>query len=298
MVEAARGAGRVLDVAFNHRQRGDIQTLKRVDRGGPARRGRTTRRRGGCGGPGSRRSGAGSRAPTRRAAGRCWTSASTCSTTRCSCSASRGSRRSPRRPTTCSAAPASAPSPEMEKSGATGAKTFDVEDLATVFMRLEDGGTLLVEASWAAHRTAGDEFGITIYGTEGGAELIVRDMEPIGSLRIFTDEAGVAAETDAEPARRHRPRRGRRAVRREGPQRRRRRRLQRGRARPDRRRLLPLSRGPAGSPSRRVAARRARASAPRARGRAPARGGRGRRGRPGSRRSGARRGRRPRARRR
>ena len=30
MVEAARGAGRVLDVAFNHRQRGDIQTLKRV----------------------------------------------------------------------------------------------------------------------------------------------------------------------------------------------------------------------------------------------------------------------------
>src|SRR4051794_41727354 len=66
-------------------------------------------------------------------------------------------------------------------------------------MRLDDGGTLLVEASWAAHRTAGDEFGITIYGTEGGAELIVRDMEPIGSLRIFTDEAGAAAETLLSP---------------------------------------------------------------------------------------------------
>jgi predicted dehydrogenase len=90
-------------------------------------------------------------------------------------------------------------SPNSEKSGTTGAKTFDVEDLATVFMRLEDGGTLLVEASWAAHRTAGDEFGITLYGTDGGAELIVRDYAPSGSLRIFTDEAGVAAETTLHP---------------------------------------------------------------------------------------------------
>jgi predicted dehydrogenase len=37
------------------------------------------------------------------------------------------------------------------------------------------------------------------YGSEGGAELIVRDMEPIGSLRIFTDETGVAAETTLSP---------------------------------------------------------------------------------------------------
>ncbi len=83
--------------------------------------------------------------------------------------------------------------PKSTKTGETG--TFDVEDLATAFMRLDDGGTLAVEASWAGHRTAGDEFGITLYGTEGGAELIVRDMEPVGTLRVFTDEAGVAAET-------------------------------------------------------------------------------------------------------
>ena len=76
------------------------------------------------------------------------------------------------------------------KSGVTGAKTFDVEDLATVFMRLDDGGTLLVEASWAAHRRDGDEFGVTLYGTEGGAELIVDDYAPSGSLRVFTDEDG------------------------------------------------------------------------------------------------------------
>src|SRR5205814_2020496 len=38
MVEAARKAGRVLDVAFNHRRRGDIQKLKKIiDDGGLGR---------------------------------------------------------------------------------------------------------------------------------------------------------------------------------------------------------------------------------------------------------------------
>ena len=32
-------------------------------------------------------------------------------------------------------------SPNSDKTGATGAQTFDVEDLATAFMRLQDGGT-------------------------------------------------------------------------------------------------------------------------------------------------------------
>src|SRR3712207_9117597 len=68
-------------------------------------------------------------------------------------------------------------------------RSFDVEDLATVFMRLQDKATLLVEASWAAHRARHDEFGITLYGTECGAELIVRDMEASGTLRIFTDRS-------------------------------------------------------------------------------------------------------------
>ena len=210
MVEAARGAGprarrRVQPPPA--RRHPDAQA---GDRGGPARPRPTTRRRGGCGGPGSRRSAAGSRAPSKAGGGPLLdigvhvldyslfllgqpritaVSASTYDLL--------GTRRVRLQP-------------GSDKSGATGAKTFDVEDLATVFMRLEDGGTLLVEASWAAHRTAGDEFGITIYGTEGGAELIVRDMEPIGSLRIFTDEAGVAAETTLSPPAGHGPRRGRR----------------------------------------------------------------------------------------
>jgi len=88
-------------------------------------------------------------------------------------------------------------SPTSGKTGNGG--RFDVEDLASAFLRLDDGGTLLLESSWAAHRTDGDEFGVTLFGTEGGADLRVVDMEPVGTLKVFTDEHGVAAETTFSP---------------------------------------------------------------------------------------------------
>jgi predicted dehydrogenase len=194
MVEAARKAGRILDVAFNHRRRGDIQALKAVIDAGrlghPYYAKAWWLRRSGIPTLGSwftnsEMAGGGPlldigihvldysmflldnpeitavSAATYDLLGR----------------AGFGS------------------SANAGKTGSAGASTFDVEDLATVFMRLGDGGTLTVEASWAAHRSAVDEFGITLYGTEGGAELIVRDMEPSGSLRIFSDDGGVPAET-------------------------------------------------------------------------------------------------------
>ena len=83
-------------------------------------------------------------------------------------------------------------SPQSTKTGADGDGEFDVEDLATVFMRLEDGGTLLLEASWAMHRADGDQFGATLYGTEGGAEWYVDDYVPVGSLKLFGDIDGIA----------------------------------------------------------------------------------------------------------
>jgi predicted dehydrogenase len=204
MVEAAGAAERVLDVAFNHRQRGDIQALKRVIDSG--RLGKIYYAKAWW----LRRSGIptlGSWFTRAELAGggplldigvhvldyslflldNPGISGVSASTYDLLGSAGFGS------------------SSDDDKTGATDATTFDVEDLATVFMRLDDGGTLLVEASWAAHRTHRDEFGITLYGTEGGAELIVRDMEPSGSLRIFSDAGGVAAETrlTAPPGRAH-----------------------------------------------------------------------------------------------
>ena len=217
MVRAARKADRVLDVAFNHRQRGDIQKLKAlIDEG---RLGRPYYAKAWW----LRRTGiptVGSWFTRRELAGGGplvdigvhvldWSlfllgdpqvvavSASTydlLATNGFGAGSSGGYKG---------------------KTGAGDGETphFDVEDLASVFMRLADGGTLLVEASWAAHRRDGDEFGITLYGTDGGAELIVDDYAPKGELQLFTDDDGEAVATPRARQARPCPQGGHRAVR-------------------------------------------------------------------------------------
>lgn len=75
---------------------------------------------------------------------------------------------------------------------------YEVEDLATALLRLEGGATLHLEASWATHSSAQDDFGVTLYGTEGGAELFVRNYATENTLRLFSDLDGVP--TDAAVA--------------------------------------------------------------------------------------------------
>lgn len=65
------------------------------------------------------------------------------------------------------------------------AKTYDVEDLATGLIKVDNGASLFLEASWASHIEK-DRFYSTLHGTEGGA-----DLEP---LRIHTTMAGVQAD--------------------------------------------------------------------------------------------------------
>ncbi len=81
--------------------------------------------------------------------------------------------------------------PKARKSGSGNA--FEVEDLATAFLRLANGATLLLEASWATHSSAGDDFGVTLYGTESGADIKVKNYNWQDTLDIYTDVAGVPA---------------------------------------------------------------------------------------------------------
>jgi predicted dehydrogenase len=204
MVQAARKAGRVLEVAFNHRQRGDIQALREVIAEGRLGRPYYAKawwlRRTGIPTVGSwftraELAGGGPLVDigvhvldySLFLLGNPGVRAVSASTYDLLASAGFGS------------------STTSAKTGVTAEQTFDVEDLATVFMRLDDGGTLLVEASWAAHRPDGDEFGITLYGSEGGAELIVEDYAPSGSLQVFSDDGGTAVATrlSASPGRGH-----------------------------------------------------------------------------------------------
>ncbi len=75
----------------------------------------------------------------------------------------------------------------------TGGNAYEVEDLATAFIRLSDGATLNLEAGWAVYRESSDDFGVTLYGTDGGAEMKVKNYGTSDTVRIYTDVAGVPA---------------------------------------------------------------------------------------------------------
>jgi predicted dehydrogenase len=72
---------------------------------------------------------------------------------------------------------------------------FDVEDLASAFLRLEGGQTLILEASWAGYCALGDRFGVALFGDSGGAEIDVANYSSTDTLRIYQDVGGVPAET-------------------------------------------------------------------------------------------------------
>ncbi|NPV09729.1 MAG: Gfo/Idh/MocA family oxidoreductase [Anaerolineae bacterium] len=55
-----------------------------------------------------------------------------------------------------------------------GKQTFDVDDLATAFIRFENGAVLTLEVSWAAYVSEQGENYLRFLGTEGGAEISSR----------------------------------------------------------------------------------------------------------------------------
>ncbi|WP_370455887.1 Gfo/Idh/MocA family protein [Pseudarthrobacter sp. B4EP4b] len=193
MVDAARKAGRVLDVAFNHRRRGDIQALKGViDAGGlgrPYYAKASWLRRSGIPTLGSwftnpELAGGGPLADIGVHA----------------LDYALHLLGEPK-VVAVSAATHSELGPQgrgggKEYSALASAHAFEVEDFASAFLRLEGGGTLLIEASWATYRETDDLLDFTIYGTDGGAELKVQGapFPPVGQLRVFTDKDGESAD--------------------------------------------------------------------------------------------------------
>jgi predicted dehydrogenase len=84
------------------------------------------------------------------------------------------------------------------KGAATGDSPYEVEDLSTAFIRLSGGATLGLEVGWAVYRESSDDFGVTLYGTEGGAEMKVRNYGTSDTVHIYTDVAGVPAVVTPE----------------------------------------------------------------------------------------------------
>lgn len=193
MVDAARKAGRVLDVAFNHRRRGDIQTLKQIidagDLGRPYYAKASWLRREGIPMLGSwftnkDMAGGGPLADigvhvldyALHLLGEPKV---------LSVSASAYSELGPK------GKGGNARYTAMNTNFA-----FEVEDFASAFIRLEGGGTLVLEAGWASYRETEDLMDFTVYGTDGGAELraVGASNTPVADLRIFTDKDGANAD--------------------------------------------------------------------------------------------------------
>lgn len=82
-------------------------------------------------------------------------------------------------------------------SRAPGSGGYEVEDFATAFLRMADGATLSLKVAWAAYTSAEDDFGITLMGSKGGCEIYSRNYALTGTLKVFGDFEGVAA--DSEP---------------------------------------------------------------------------------------------------
>jgi predicted dehydrogenase len=193
MVDAARKAGRVLDVAFNHRRRGDIQALKQVIDDGSLGRAYYAKaswlRRSGIPTLGSwftnpELAGGGPLADIGVHA----------------LDYALHLLGEPK-VVAVSAATHSELGPQGRGGGSqysalASKHAFEVEDFASAFLRLEGGGTLLIEASWATYRETDDLLDFTVYGTDGGAELRVQGapFPPVGQLRVFTEKDGEAAD--------------------------------------------------------------------------------------------------------
>jgi predicted dehydrogenase len=82
--------------------------------------------------------------------------------------------------------------PTMRKTGVEQG-VFDVEDLSTAFLRLEGGGTLLLESSWAQWIPK-DHCYVTVYGSDGGASIEWgAPNDPHRALNIWTEKEGIPA---------------------------------------------------------------------------------------------------------
>jgi predicted dehydrogenase len=195
MVDAAKRNRKVLDVSFNHRRRGDVQALKKIIDAGLlgdiyyAKAGWL--RREGIPGLGSwftRRATAGGgplmdigvhmldmalhllHEPAVKAA-----------------TAATYAEFGPR-------GRGGSPYASTGKTGVEANSSFDVEDLSTAFLRLDGGGTLLLESSWAQWIPR-DQCYVTLYGSDGGASIEWGGTlaDPYRTMNIWTEKDGVPA---------------------------------------------------------------------------------------------------------
>ncbi len=177
MVEAAEANQRVLEVAFNHRHRGDVQTLKRIIDDGTLgsiyyAKSYWMRRRGvpAWGGWFAQHELAGGGPMIDLGVHMLDMALYLMGEPEVlSVTASVYSELAPR------------------GRGASGPLkgSFDVEDLGSAFIRLSGGATLILEASWAGYGRHYDDFGVELFGSDAGAFSIPAKTTPCACITTW-----------------------------------------------------------------------------------------------------------------
>ncbi len=75
-----------------------------------------------------------------------------------------------------------------------GEGSYTVEDMATGYVRFVNGATLALEVSWASFTSHRDDYYVHLFGTEGGAELNVKQYGFADNVRFFGEMAGTFVE--------------------------------------------------------------------------------------------------------
>ena len=82
---------------------------------------------------------------------------------------------------------------DRQEQMASGASAFEVEDLASALLRLDDGSSVAFEISWAGHTVDDEDIAIELLGVEGGVRIFVPRYASDDTLRIYRDVAGAPA---------------------------------------------------------------------------------------------------------
>lgn len=79
---------------------------------------------------------------------------------------------------------------DRDEQMASDSGLFEVEDLASALLRLSDGSSVALEVSWAGHTIDDEDISIELLGVEGGLRLFIPRYASSDTLRVYREAAG------------------------------------------------------------------------------------------------------------
>ncbi|MEY2849997.1 MAG: hypothetical protein RI885_2664 [Actinomycetota bacterium] len=76
-----------------------------------------------------------------------------------------------------------------------GTQTFEVEDFSSALLRLDSGASIHLEATWASYSADQEDISVELLGATGGARIFVRDYQTDDTVRLYSEVAGTPTTT-------------------------------------------------------------------------------------------------------